>query len=115
GQVAAVQRLQHQHQRIALPPDQMLLHHVGANAQRLVQGHGHVLEPLQVSASSLGKRKRTSSATPASVDTSMSPNRRSPSSTPCTSVSGADAPAVTPTELTPENHSPFSASASSIR
>ena len=41
GQVAAEQRLQHQHQRVALAPEQMLLHHIGADAERLVQRHGH--------------------------------------------------------------------------
>src|SRR5262249_6801282 len=96
GQVAAEQRLEHQHQRVALPPQQMLLHDIGADTQRLVQRHGHSLSILYASANSLGKRKRTSSATPASVDTSIAPNWRSPSRTPWTSISGADAPAVTP-------------------
>ena len=41
GQVAAEQRLQHQHQRVALAPQQVLLHDIGADTQRLVQRHGH--------------------------------------------------------------------------
>ena len=43
GQVAAEQRLQHQHQRIALAADQMLLDDIGADTQRLVQRDGHAL------------------------------------------------------------------------
>ena len=42
GQVAAEQRLQHQHQRIALAPGEMLAQHIGADAGRLQQRNSHV-------------------------------------------------------------------------
>ena len=41
GEVAAEQWLQHQHQRVALAPDQMLLDHIGADTQHLIQWNGH--------------------------------------------------------------------------
>ncbi len=41
GQVAAEQRLQHQHQRVALHARNALLHHIGADPGRLLQGKAH--------------------------------------------------------------------------
>jgi len=41
GKIAAKQRLQHQHQRIALYTLQMLGNHIGANSNRLAQWNGH--------------------------------------------------------------------------
>ncbi len=41
GEVATKQRLQHQHERIALAANQMLLHDIGADAQHLVHRDGH--------------------------------------------------------------------------
>ena len=42
GQIAAEQRLKHQHQRIPLASQQMLLDDISANPDRLIQRHGHV-------------------------------------------------------------------------
>src|SRR5690348_18510150 len=41
GEVAAEQRLEHEHQRIALDAGQALFHHVGADADHLMDRNGH--------------------------------------------------------------------------
>ena len=41
GEVAAEQRLQHQHERIALPPHELLLHEIRANLHFLEKRNGH--------------------------------------------------------------------------
>ena len=46
GQVAAEQRLQHQHERIALAPREMLTEHVRPDAGRLQQRNTHDDAPL---------------------------------------------------------------------
>ena len=46
GEVAAEQRLQHQHERIALDAHEALLRHIGADADHLVERNGHGLLPL---------------------------------------------------------------------
>ena len=43
GEIAAEQRLEHEHQRIALTPQQLLLEDVGADAHFLAKGNVHCL------------------------------------------------------------------------
>ena len=62
-----------------------------------------------------GSRIRTFSSTPGRVSTASAPSARSRSTKPCTSASGADAPAVTPTAPTPSSQAGSSSSARSIR
>ena len=51
GQIAAEQRLQHQHQRIALAPHQVLLDDIGADARRLLERNTHCYSPFARAAS----------------------------------------------------------------
>ena len=46
GEIAAEQRLQHQHQRIALTPGQTLTHHIGADLHFLSQRYTQGYDPL---------------------------------------------------------------------
>src|SRR5690348_7447624 len=126
GEVAAEQRLEHENQRITLDAGQALFHHVGADADHLIErnGHGFDLPSLfyrvrsaqpAASASSGGMRKRTFSVMPGSFShsTSLSCLRRAIRF--CTNSSGAEAPAVMPTAFAPLTQAGSSASASATR
>src|SRR6185312_11699953 len=124
GEIAAEQRLQHEHQRVALHAHEALLGDIGADADLLVQRNGQrsVLSVIgasiaqtTVSASSGGMRKRTFSVMPGKVESSTSPSSFSLSISCCTSSAGAEAPAVMPTEPASVSQAGSSASASAMR
>src|SRR6185437_15990844 len=99
SEVAAEQRLEHQDERVAPAPGDLLAHDVGADTGLLQERDGHrVLSPQAVRptsarlrSKSAGRRNSTFSSMPGSVATSMEPSARSASITPSTSVSGAEA------------------------
>ena len=110
GEIAAEQRLQHQHQRIALAAGEMLLSDIGADPGGLRKGNSHAplrllvrrLErrPMPACAARLGSRNSICLAHAFHL---LRPRprrcRRSASITSSTSSSGAEAPAVRPTAV----------------
>src|SRR6266702_7236547 len=122
GEVAAEQRLQHQHERIAFAAKHFLLEQIAADTHFLEEGDSHYtfLSGLeirigQLAASWAGSLNSMFSSRPGSTDTVTGPIRRSASITSSTSTSGAEAPAVRPTVLAPFNHSGLSSRPSAIR
>src|SRR5258708_1868824 len=123
GQVAAKQRLEHQHQRIALPAKQFLLDQILTDAQLLEERYCHYKfsfwplgrEVSQPTVSSAGGRNSIFSSRPGSTDTATGPIRRKASITSSTSTSGAEAPAVMPTALASFSQSGFSSLPSAMR
>src|SRR5262249_28120380 len=118
GEIAAKQRLQHQHQRVALAPHKMLAQHVSPDRDSLIERDTHLHFPCQAplgsraidaarpgAASWGGSRNLIFSSIPGRVVTSTGPNRARASMTSSTSTSGAEAPAVRPTVVLPANHS----------
>ena len=66
-------------------------------------------------ANSGGDRNAIVSSGPFNVETSTGPSRRNQFTTPSTSSSGAEAPAVTPTDFTLSNHSLRNSSLSAMK
>src|SRR5262245_53418426 len=108
GEVALEERLEHQHERVALDAAELLLQDVEPHPDLLTQRDAHrrnsrrsgdpVIRPralLAVRAD--GSRKVRLSAAPGASTTWTTSNAANRSSTPSTSTSGVDAPAVTPT------------------
>src|SRR6185295_14491284 len=140
-EIAAEQRLQHQHERIALTTKKLLLHDVGADLDFSQKRYRHpmtfqilyrltgdfrrfersrqlarlTVRVAKPSVSSAGRRNSMCSSRPGSVETSTGPRRRSALITSSTSTSGADAPAVRPTTSASFTHSGCSAEPSAIR
>src|SRR5215204_1955475 len=113
GQIAAEQRLQHQHERVALAAHQLLPEQIGAETYFLQKWDPHASPSNQLTlqcagasaaVNSAGRRNSILSARPGSVDTSSGPNRRRVSMTSSTSTSGAEAPAVMPTTSAFSSH-----------
>src|SRR5262245_57943877 len=125
GEVAAKQRLQHQHERIALAAGNVLAQHVSPDMSRLQKGNAHGATPTAYRSavtsvgsgfrSSLGSRNSSVSRTPSISSTSTGPCRRRVSMTSTTNSSGAEAPAVRPTVCTPSSHAGSSSLPSAIR
>src|SRR6266516_7002943 len=121
-EVAAKQRLEHQHQRIALSAKQFLLDHIPADAQFLEERYCHYKflsgrdrEVDQPAVSSAGSRNSIFSSRPGNTDTVTGPIRLKASITSSTRTSGAEAPAVIPTALASFSQSGFSSLPSAIR
>src|SRR5229473_3119192 len=128
GEVAAEQRLQHQHQRIAFAPPELLLEDIGADTHFLEERDLHLRvflsEPFdcplyastpQAVASSRGSRNSICSSRPGRVETSTGPSLRSLSITSSTSTSGAEAPAVMPMVCACPTHPRSSSPPSAMR
>src|SRR5262249_13331847 len=131
SEVAAKQRLQHEHERVAFTPRQFLLEDVGANAHFLEKRDSHSFclpvclsscLPLQSCwstpqpvASSRGNRNSICSWRPGRVETSTSPSLRNVLMTSSTRTSGADAPAVIPIVFASWTHSGASSLPSAMR
>src|SRR5204862_1448430 len=123
SKIAAKQRFEHQHQRIALAPEQFLLQQISADANFLVERYCHfnflsglgISRVDQLAASSTGSRNSIFSSRPASTDTATGPMRLKASITSSTRTSGAEAPAVMPTAFASLSHSGFNSLPSAIR
>src|SRR5262245_28536164 len=124
-QIAPKQRLEHEHERIAVSPQQFLLEDIGADAHFLKKRDSHSFHlPVwrlrlsstpQLVASSRGNRNSICSCRPGRVETSTSPRVRNVSMTSSTSTSGAEAPAVIPIVLASLTHSGASSLPSAMR
>src|SRR5580704_9395864 len=115
SEVAPEQRLQHQHQRIAVATGQVLPNDISADPYNLSEWYadGGSLDsktrqrertPGQFR-SSAGRRKLTVSAGPSRTDTSDGASAEKALTTSSTTISGAEAPAVTPTTAALRTHS----------
>src|SRR6266496_6690063 len=124
GEVAAKQRLEHQHQRITLSAKHLLLDQITADTDFLEERYCHChykflsglsREVDQPAVSSAGSRNSIFSSRPGSTDTITGPIRLKASITSSTRTSGAEAPAVIPTALASFSQSGFSSLPSAIR
>src|SRR3984893_5925974 len=127
-QIAAEERLEHEHQRISFAPSQLLANDVGADARFLKKRNGHdgwasvggsdqdtFAGAARTRSNSAGSRNSTFSSIPGSTDTSIVPRRPNASSTSSTNSSGAEAPAVIPTVSASRTHAASNSLPSAIR
>src|SRR6202051_1015658 len=121
-EVAAKQRLKHQHQRITFPAEQLLFHQIAADTHFLEERYCHYKflsglsrEVDQPAVSSAGSRNSIFSSRPGSTETTTGPMRLRASITSSTRTSVAEAPAVMPTAFASFSQAGFSSLPSAMR